>query len=282
MVWNTSSFQLLIISAGGGFTGLFVYSPIPGAGNLIASIAAQAGTDPYGNPYKAGIASYGAGGAFSLLQAGVLELGAAFMATPSVFNVGGVLGTNAALGITSGAGTEGGATPSALTLGDSGTGLQASVQSGSDGTVYQLGENVMLTTAAQTITSTSNTGVTGLSQHVAAGGTYVFEGIYRVKQGVANTGQLLGFTGPAASQVVWYFWGAAPGGSLVMIAPSVYGVLASEPITFGAANAEAYNFFTGFATFTAGGTFQGAAAVGTPGNSFTIQPGCIMKVRRVS
>ena len=55
---NTSQFALVIISAGGGFQGLFVYSPAPGPGNLIASIAASAGTDPYGNPYQAGITSY--------------------------------------------------------------------------------------------------------------------------------------------------------------------------------------------------------------------------------
>ena len=61
MVWNSSSFQLLIISAGGGFTGLFVYSPIPGAGNLIASVAAESGTDPYGNAYLAGFVSYAPG-----------------------------------------------------------------------------------------------------------------------------------------------------------------------------------------------------------------------------
>src|SRR5215469_12889489 len=62
MGWeNENVFPLLIITAGGGFTGLFVYSPGPGSGNLTASIAAQAGTDPYGNAYVAGITSYGPG-----------------------------------------------------------------------------------------------------------------------------------------------------------------------------------------------------------------------------
>jgi len=37
---------------------LFVYSAAPGAGNLIASIAAQAGTDPYGNAFVSGETSY--------------------------------------------------------------------------------------------------------------------------------------------------------------------------------------------------------------------------------
>jgi len=59
MGWeNENVFPLLIITAGGGFTGLFVYSPGPGTGNLIASIAAQAGTDPYGNSFAAGETTY--------------------------------------------------------------------------------------------------------------------------------------------------------------------------------------------------------------------------------
>jgi hypothetical protein len=41
-----------------GSTGLFVYSPTPAKGNLIASIAAAAGTDPYGNAYLQGTANY--------------------------------------------------------------------------------------------------------------------------------------------------------------------------------------------------------------------------------
>ena len=58
MAWGSNLFPLLIIVAGGRFTGLFVYSPSVGAGNLVDSIAAQPGTDPVGNPYVAGIASY--------------------------------------------------------------------------------------------------------------------------------------------------------------------------------------------------------------------------------
>lgn len=54
MGWQNNIFPLLIIDASGAFTGLFVYSPAPGAGNLLVSIAAAAGTDPYGNAYLAG------------------------------------------------------------------------------------------------------------------------------------------------------------------------------------------------------------------------------------
>jgi hypothetical protein len=38
--------------------GLFVYSSTPGPGNLIASIAPQAGTDPYGNQFQQGMTEY--------------------------------------------------------------------------------------------------------------------------------------------------------------------------------------------------------------------------------
>ncbi len=48
--------RLVIISGANG--GLFVYSPSPGAGNLIASIAAMAGTDQFGNSYVEGVATY--------------------------------------------------------------------------------------------------------------------------------------------------------------------------------------------------------------------------------
>lgn len=41
---------------------LLVYNGAPALGNLIASIAPMAGTDPYGNPYMAGIFLYETGG----------------------------------------------------------------------------------------------------------------------------------------------------------------------------------------------------------------------------
>lgn len=59
MGWNSNSvFTVLIVSGGSGFTGVFVYSPKPATGALVASITAAAGTDPYGNAYQAGITVY--------------------------------------------------------------------------------------------------------------------------------------------------------------------------------------------------------------------------------
>jgi hypothetical protein len=53
--WNNQLVAVVIISASGNFTGLFLYSPKPGAGNLVGSWAAAAGTDPFGNTYTSGI-----------------------------------------------------------------------------------------------------------------------------------------------------------------------------------------------------------------------------------
>jgi hypothetical protein len=52
--WSNQLLNLLIIAASSaGFSGFFIYSPAPGPGNLVASFAASAGTDPYGNMYPA-------------------------------------------------------------------------------------------------------------------------------------------------------------------------------------------------------------------------------------
>jgi len=58
MGWGGNTFPLLVVTAGGGYTGLFVYNPAPGAGNLIASTAAISGTDPSGNAFFEGTAAY--------------------------------------------------------------------------------------------------------------------------------------------------------------------------------------------------------------------------------
>lgn len=47
--------KVIIIGSAGE---LLVYSPTAAAGNLIASIAGQSGTDPYGNTFEEGIAAY--------------------------------------------------------------------------------------------------------------------------------------------------------------------------------------------------------------------------------
>jgi hypothetical protein len=52
--------RLVVVSgsSANGSTGIFVYSPAPGPGNLVASVASLPGTDSYQNAYLAGVASY--------------------------------------------------------------------------------------------------------------------------------------------------------------------------------------------------------------------------------
>lgn len=53
--WSNQIVSTLIFQEGTGFTGLFFYSPTVGHGNLVGSWTANAGTDPYGNTYPAGL-----------------------------------------------------------------------------------------------------------------------------------------------------------------------------------------------------------------------------------
>lgn len=146
---------------------------------------------------------------------------------------------------------------------------------------YGCGQNVMFNTVAQPVTATTNTGITGLSQTVAAG-TYEFCGKLRIKQNpTANATQQLGFTGPATSFCDWY-WTTSTNAGTTTSQDTVQATLAPVGVNPGAINNELYFTFEGIATFSAGGTFQAAAAAFSAADFLTIQPGCIMKVRRVS
>jgi hypothetical protein len=71
---GSAEFNNVVIRGGTVVSGLALYyDPAPGPGNLVASVAATAGTDPYGNAYTAGVSSYGGGGGVtSLLQGRVV------------------------------------------------------------------------------------------------------------------------------------------------------------------------------------------------------------------
>jgi hypothetical protein len=75
--WSNPGTTLIVITEEvAGFSGLFGYSPSVGTGNLIFSITAAAGTDPYGNAYEPGIISYdNADGVFAQLFEGNLFTG---------------------------------------------------------------------------------------------------------------------------------------------------------------------------------------------------------------
>lgn len=63
---NIGVFARVVIIAGPA-GGLFVYSPTVGKGHLIMSVAAANGTDPYGNKFYAGLATYAPSGGNSLV-----------------------------------------------------------------------------------------------------------------------------------------------------------------------------------------------------------------------
>ena len=72
--WSNNTFQVVIITGSTG-SGLFVYSPVAGAGNLVASISANGGTDPFGNVVEPGVCSYNPGtGAMCQVNGGVFGL----------------------------------------------------------------------------------------------------------------------------------------------------------------------------------------------------------------
>jgi hypothetical protein len=65
--WSNAAQNLIVlVEQVSGYSGLFAYSPAPGAGNLVLSIAAAAGTDPYGNAFQAGLTLYASGAQINL------------------------------------------------------------------------------------------------------------------------------------------------------------------------------------------------------------------------
>ena len=73
----------IVIITGGKGSGLFVYSPKPGAGNLVASITGASGTDQYGNAYGSGLNI----GSQAAAHFGVSNAGDVFIANASDQNV---------------------------------------------------------------------------------------------------------------------------------------------------------------------------------------------------
>lgn len=73
--WSNQLTNLIILTAQqAGFSGLFGYSPSPGHGNLVFSIAAVPGTDPYGNAYQEGFTAYNtSNGTWAQLDSGALN-----------------------------------------------------------------------------------------------------------------------------------------------------------------------------------------------------------------
>lgn len=308
MVWNTSAFQLLIISATGGFTGLFVYAPVPGAGNLIDSIAPAAGTDPYGNTYVQGIASYAAGNSAvnSQLTAGTLRFNepaifsaasigsnasaALILGSGQVLNTDnsaiialgpGAVGTVATVAILNSAleleeqntpAADGSVTAGPKLFGNFSGSLQVVEDSRSgDGQLYST-EHIRLvgTGGPQTVNSTADAPVTGLTRSVGKG-SYHFHAKIEWTQGGTASNQKFGFTGPAASsasetlQSINTSSQQVPDGrhnsglATVAIGSAIY-----------AAGSVVITEIDGLATFTAAGTLSVGVACTVAANTFTV------------
>jgi hypothetical protein len=298
-------------------SGEFFYSGTPAANNLIGSIANAAGTDGFGNAYVQGQASYQQGiSQWTAIASQSVTGGAQFAwyYTTGLTETGWIAGGSFSFapGVSSPAGTPlqyqangqgfliGAASAEQVSLNGwfqvqeqisnpsakSGFSTQWTNGSGyprylagdtADSVVYNMGARVQFTSVAQTISSTSDTTITGLDFAVGAG-TYYFEAIIRLKQGATNVPQNVGFTGPTQSFAVWYQHTSQQGGTngitFVQGAP-----LAHVTVSFVAANDEDYWYAEGVVTFSAAGTFQAVAAEGTAGDTFTIQPGSFVKLR---
>ena len=84
MGWSSQATFSTYVVIEGSNDGLFVYNGTPAAGNLIASISFAAGTDPYGNPYRAGFESQIGSSVFAQLATGVLAFGSLSGSTTTV------------------------------------------------------------------------------------------------------------------------------------------------------------------------------------------------------
>lgn len=67
---NNASNLIILVEQITGYSGIFGYSPAPGLGNLIFSLTAAAGTDPYGNAYDAGLSLYSTQGLINFANSG--------------------------------------------------------------------------------------------------------------------------------------------------------------------------------------------------------------------
>lgn len=179
--WTNQVVSLLIVQAGGNLQGIFVYSPTPGAGNLIAALT-TASKDPYGNTVQPAdspatnpvLVVFGSGGSYAQLaaQAGIAAL---------------ILGTGDASEVSPGRVDSGitgaGGTRQLLTemISPDFTGNPASIQmisQSQDGTVDS---TIKLNCINRTVLGVSgnawwsdNTGVNGQLNLPASGGPFIF------------------------------------------------------------------------------------------------------------
>jgi hypothetical protein len=267
--WQSNIFPLLIVTPTGGFTGLFVYSPGPGHGNLIASTTSAAGTDPYGNAFLGASASYASSAG---IAAGYDFNGVTTYTGP----VGGggpwasfwSFGRDAASGnipSLGGAGFELNelAVPAPAAHGPvlfgktSGHAAVVSDALHGDGNTYDIETLHLTTTADQNVPVTSGTiAVTGLTTSLAANTRYRVRGRVKWQMGATAVAQSFGFGGTVTTSFVEITENqqqvaAAVAGNWTQIAALS---LTASPVF--AANTPADFIFDGTIETNAAGTFQ--------------------------
>lgn len=294
-------------------SGLFFYSGTPAAGNLVMALANTAGTDAYGNPYKAGVTAI-AGSAVTQLTnqpisnqtipvinlatgipseqgisaqyADVVNPGAAntyidywIQGPSSTFDnrsAAIVLQSSAAngAGIAIGYLLYDGAVIAAWNAG-------GFTVRGADGNTYQTGRLTDSVSAAQEITSTSPEVI--FSVNVGAGTYRVHYDLVWQAGSVADTkGATIGWNGSSVtSQVTGYRMQLAGGESPGGIAISQAGKLANQSIPFTAGQLWG-STFDGLVTFSEAGTFNVRGQEGTSGAPWTVQPGSFLDLMPVS
>jgi len=310
MTWGNNVFPLVIVySTTGTPTGLFVYSPTPGPGNLIASITNSA-TDPYGNATASVIAAYQPGipATNVQMQAGAVKFNQSGTTGPAVIgsNNAGVLiltsGTTASNAqscilelVPVAAGQSGliiaegvielteAVLPAAIggigagpqLLGSQSTGMVRFVSDAlnGDSNTYDTGRQSLFTSSSQLINSTTQTPITGLTFAVAANVTYRVSGAITWVQGGTADNQALGITGPALSncRITFGWWVLSQTGQ------SIFGSQLTAQNTRGgpggsfAAGVTVITYIDGLFTTSASGTFNFCGSEITSGHTWTVQ-----------
>ena len=316
---------VIVFGANGG---VFVYDPAVTAGDLIASITDAATSPTGDTIPDKGIVSYvpGLQTSFAALTGGSLQLSELNLTAPATVTEGGAVGGT--LGLSSGATAarsfqasialinsatvqnakalidavvqipDQSSVPNASAGGAAGPVLFGSAASGTlrfvsdltngDGNTYDTARLTQFTTAAQTLSSTSFTALTGngIEGVPVSAGKYYFEGLWRLKADGSSAAGNMGFTGPSATGVTWFPW--ASGNNLNFndattpgFNKGVQGSLTTANfLSTVAANQEIDVWFRGTCTFTAAGTFSTGGLI-TTGHTMLVQPGTVFEVRPV-
>jgi len=306
LIANAADEPVLFIYHGDGSVRLYNPAGIA-AGNLVTVISPAAGSDSAGNPYGAGFTSATPGSYQININSGYIFFGSqnplTTIAEPgdvtitdseaassppglSVAAPSGVTGQTAQLQLfgQSEDGTSGpqasllvetGSSASSLNLFPSGGVLQAFIENSLDGNNYDLGRKTVYTTGTQTIGSTTQATVTGLSVPVAPG-KYRFHATLLFKGLAANTAYLtMGGSCTASAFNAMIFYGDANNFTRQQTTLGSNTGLGSYTLS---ATGTYICYIDGNITVSAAGTLTVNAAASANANTFQTQAGCLLEI----